>query len=287
MRKTALLFGGSGQIGAALLPLLLADGWQVLALSRQPQVDAPGLHWLRGELARMPALPEAVDAILSCGPLDAFARWHAAAPLRCPRVIAFGSTSVHVKQASSDAGERDLARRLRDAEAQLAASAAARDEAVTVLRPTLVYGAGRDASLSRSARLAMRHGRFALPRSATGLRQPVHVEDLAAAAMAALASAVSAGRSYDLPGGETLRYREMLARVLASLSPPPRLHLLPSPLFRLLLALAQARGIARDLGAAAIARMGDDLVFDAGPARRDFGYAPRPFTPTAAMFALR
>jgi hypothetical protein len=30
--------------------------------------------------------------------------------------------------------------------------------------------------------------------------------------------------------------------------------------------------------------MGDDLVFDAQPAQRDFGYAPRKFTPTAAMF---
>ncbi|KAB8198542.1 nucleoside-diphosphate sugar epimerase, partial [Lysobacter maris] len=32
------------------------------------------------------------------------------------------------------------------------------------------------------------------------------------------------------------------------------------------------------------ARMREDLVFDAGPAARDFGYAPRPFRPQAAMF---
>ena len=35
---------------------------------------------------------------------------------------------------------------------------------------------------------------------------------------------------------------------------------------------------------AVIARMRDDLVFDAAPAARDFGYAPRVFSPTAAMF---
>ena len=34
----------------------------------------------------------------------------------------------------------------------------------------------------------------------------------------------------------------------------------------------------------AVARMREDLVFDAAPARRDFGYDPRPFHPTAATF---
>jgi hypothetical protein len=31
--------------------------------------------------------------------------------------------------------------------------------------------------------------------------------------------------------------------------------------------------------------MREDLVFDIEPARRDFGYAPRAFTPTAEMFS--
>src|SRR3546814_17920890 len=51
-----------------------------------------------------------------------------------------------------------------------------------------------------------------------------------------------------------------------------------------LLSLAHAGGVARGFGSAALARMRDDLVFDIEPARRDFGYAPRPFEPEAAMF---
>ena len=90
--------------------------------------------------------------------------------------------------------------------------------------------------------------------------------------------------AYDVPGGEILTYREMVQRVLACLPASPRLHLLPLPLFRALLLAARLRGLARELTPAAIARMGDDLVFDAQPAQRDFGYAPRKFTPTAAMF---
>ena len=64
-------------------------------------------------------------------------------------------------------------------------------------------------------------------------------DDLAAAAFAAIGSAATHGKAYALPGGETLPYREMVARVLAVLEPPPTLIELPSPLFNLALAAAQ------------------------------------------------
>ena len=282
--KTALVFGASGQIGAPLLERLGDAGWRVLAVSREARSDTPGRHWLQGDFARMPALPAAVDAVFSCGPLDLFARWYEAAGRHCPRVVAFGSTSASTKQDSRDDAERELARRLLGAEARLHAAAEARGAAATVLRPTLVYGAGRDATLTRIAGMARRWGRFVLPTRADGLRQPVHVDDLAAAALAACEAQAAHGRAYDLPGGERLPYREMVARVLACVEPRPALHALPMPVFLALLRLAQARGIAGGLGPGAVARMREDLVFDAAPAARDFAYAPRAFRPTPGMF---
>ena len=124
--KTALVFGGSGQIGMPLLRRLGNAGWQVLAVSRAAHANAPGLHWLRGDLAGVDALPDAVDAIFSCGPLDHFARWHADVPIRAPRVVAFGSTSAGSKQGSGNAYERDLAHRLLEAEALMFSTAAHR-----------------------------------------------------------------------------------------------------------------------------------------------------------------
>ena len=52
---------------------------------------------------------------------------------------------------------------------------------------------------------------------------------------------------------------------------------LPPPLFRALLAIARAGGVARDFNDAALARMRDDLAFDAALAIRDFGYTARAF----------
>jgi nucleoside-diphosphate-sugar epimerase len=161
--RVALLFGGSGQIGERLLQGLLATGWQVHAFSRTPQPPRDGLHWHVGELSQLQAPPVQAEAIFSCGPLDAFADWYRRTPLPARRVVAFGSTSLEVKRDSLDAAERDVARRLREAEAALFASAAERGAAATVLRPTLVYGAGRDRTLSAIATLAQRSGWFVLP----------------------------------------------------------------------------------------------------------------------------
>jgi nucleoside-diphosphate-sugar epimerase len=277
--RTALVFGGSGQVGAALLPRLRDAGWQVTAVSRDVQADIAWLHWLRGDLAHCDGLPAAVDAIFSCGPLDHFAAWYARSTLVAPRVLAFGSTSATVKRDSMDPHERDLARRLREGERQVHEAAAMRGGAATLLRPTLMYGAGRDRTLSRLVALAQRLGWLLVPRGADGLRQPVHVDDLAAAALAACDAPATFGNGYDLPGGETLSWREMVARTLASLDPSPRLVQVPAPLFALAMRGARLLGKGEGFGDAAIARLREDLVFDAGPAQRDFGYAPRRFRP--------
>lgn len=282
--RHALVFGASGQIGERVCANLLASGWRIDAVSRAMHADAPGLRWIRGDLQHADGVPTQVDAVFSCGPLDAFARWHAEGRCIAPRVVAFGSTSVEVKRDSIDASERELAGRLRCAEELLFATAIAKGVQATVLRPTLIYGVGRDMTLSRIAALARRTGFFVLPRRADGLRQPVHVQDLADAAMAVVDVAATHGRAYALPGGEALAYARMVGRVLQCLQPRARLLQLPSPVFTGMLSLARALGRMQGMGDAAVARMRDDLVFDAAPAQRDFGYSPRAFNPTADMF---
>ncbi|HEY2347259.1 MAG TPA: NAD-dependent epimerase/dehydratase family protein [Xanthomonadaceae bacterium] len=283
--KRVLVFGASGQIGDGLLPLLRDEGCEVLAVSRQSRTDGEGLRWMVGALDEaLPRPPGEFDAVFSLGPLDAFARWHERVGPVAPRVVAFGSTSIAAKSASVDAEERDVVRRLRVAEDSLFAVGARHGVAVTVLRPTMIYGRGRDQTLSRIAAFARRRGFFALPRNATGLRQPVHADDLATIALAVARAAQPGGRAYDVPGGETLRFDAMVARTLAALSPRPRLLRLPPRLFRLAMAGARGMGTIDAVNTAMLDRLDADLVFDAGDARRDFGYAPRAFAPEAAMF---
>lgn len=279
--RTALVFGASGQIGEALLARLAGGGWQVFAVSRVPRPPAGGVTWLTGEFANVGGLPEAVDVVFSTGPLDGFAQWYARGQVATRRVVAFGSTSLDTKQASADAYERDIVARLQAAERLVFDTASTNGAAATVLRPTLVYGAGRDQTLARIAAMGRRMGFFVLPRGANGKRQPVHVDDLAHAALAVVDAPATDGKAYALPGGETLAYRDMVARTLAALDPPAKLWEVPMPVFRTALWLARKAGMMRGLTDDAVARMREDLVFDASPAWRDFGYAPRPFEPDA------
>ncbi len=279
--RTALVFGASGQIGEAQLARLAGAGWQVFAVSRLPRTPAGGVTWLTGEFANVGGLPEAVDVVFSTGPLDGFAQWYARGQVATRRVVAFGSTSLDTKQASADAYERDIVARLQAAERLVFDTASANGAAATVLRPTLVYGAGRDQTLARIAAMGRRMGFFVLPRGANGKRQPVHVDDLAHAALAVVDAPATHGKAYALPGGETLAYRDMVARTLAALDPPARLWEVPMPVFRTALWLARKAGMMRGLTDDAVARMREDLVFDASPARRDFGYARRLFEPDA------
>jgi len=75
---TAVVTGASSGIGLAIVNRLLAEGWQVLGLSRQaPAIDHPHFAWRSVDLADR----EATDAVLSgIGPIDALV--HAAGFMR-------------------------------------------------------------------------------------------------------------------------------------------------------------------------------------------------------------
>src|SRR5689334_20331223 len=150
-----IVFGASGAIGRFLVPRLLAAGHDVIAVSRESRTShSPNLRWIVGDLpGRVPALPRA-DRIFSLGPLDGFARWFADNGEARARVVAIGSLSAETKQQSADSRERELAARLVRAEASLAATADARGSASTVLRASLIYGAGFDKSLTPFVRFA-------------------------------------------------------------------------------------------------------------------------------------
>jgi nucleoside-diphosphate-sugar epimerase len=63
------------------------------------------------------------------------------------------------------------------------------------------------------SRLIRRFGFKPLVGGGPGLRQPVHVEDLAIGAIAAASSPASVNKIYSVPGGETLTYRELVGRI--------------------------------------------------------------------------
>jgi uncharacterized protein YbjT (DUF2867 family) len=273
------LTGATGVLGPTLCGALSRAGYEVHAITRRAG-QAEGCKWHYGDIERVESLaglPEA-EVLVHAAPL-----WlapgllpHAAAH-GARRAVLFGSTSVATKRASADAGDRDLAERLGRAEAACAAICAGAGIGLTLLRPTMVYGYGRDRNISTIARFVRRFRFFPVAGRASGCRQPVHADDLAVATVAALEFPGSAGRVYTLGGGERLAYREMVGRIFDALRLRRRIVSLPTPLYRRLLALRGRTAAGPEISAGAADRMNEDLCFDQTEAERDLNYRPAGF----------
>jgi uncharacterized protein YbjT (DUF2867 family) len=284
-----LLFGASGLVGTELLELAAAVARPVLAVSRAIGApEASGVRWFQGAGFDLYAgdgpWPETAT-LVSSGPLDALAAWlERVRPPSLRRLVALSSTSVETKIASTDSAERALVAQLARAESRVIEYCLAHDVRWTLLRPTLIWGRGRDRNVSRLAAMARRVGFIALPAFASGLRQPIRARDVAASLLAATGRAASENRRLDLPGGEILAYDEMARRIAAAVSPNGRIVRLPGVLVSACTKSLSMLGLA-GRARAAIERMHVPLVFDGGPAREALGIEPDGFAPAPGDFS--
>jgi nucleoside-diphosphate-sugar epimerase len=271
---TVLVFGASSQVGHFLLPMLGTRGENVIAISRSARSPQEGLTWMAGHLPDNVPRVDGISAIFNFGPLQSLAAWLNSVDLPlAPRVIATSSMSAESKRESEVPAERAMSQLLRDSEQALVTACARHGSEWTVLRPTLVYGVGLDKSLTPIAQRAMRLRVFPLP-NGRGVRQPVHAQDLANAALAALETPASSGKILSIGGGERLPVGEMFARVRRSLP----VDTLPIPLPAWSLRMAR-RGVARLRGS--LSRLDADLIADNTEVIQLLGVHPRPFRPDA------
>jgi len=279
--QTVLLTGARGLVGRRLVPLLFETELSVLAVSRHAAPNPagePAVRWIALDLERPGALPARVDLLVHAAPIWLLPPWlPPAADAGVRRVVAFSSTSRFTRRASGSPRERETAGRIAAAEQAVQETCRARGIRWTVLRPTLVYGGGRDRNVSHVARFVRWFGFFPVAGAGRGLRQPVHAGDLARAVLAVLDRPATFDRAYDTPGGETLPYVEMVSRIAVGVGRRPRILHVPRPLLRGALAIARRLPGFGHLTPEVADRMDEDLVFDVTAARRDFGYDPRPF----------
>ena len=300
------VLGATSSVGACLLPMLIEAGWRVRAFSRkavgllddkvgwrlvsssssplmEPVATRSGHQTTTTESLILPlASEEKVSFWICLAPIWVLPDYFALLDTQgVRRMVVVSSTSRFTKDDSTDPEEQAIALRIADAEARVREWAESRGVEWVILRPTLIYGLGRDKNISEIARFIRRFGFFPLFGKANGLRQPIHVEDVADACLAALQAPCAANRAYNISGGETLTYRDMVARVFYAFGHRLRLPTVPLWAFRLAVAILRCLRRYRKWSTAMAERMNRDMVFDHTEAARDLDFKPRAFVLSA------
>lgn len=218
--------GATGFIGSNLLPGLVAAGYSVRALTRQPRNDTNNLHWITGTLDDVPALEQLVsgaEAIIHCAgrvrgaSLDEFLHTNLTGTVnlvqvvnntgsRAPRFLLVSSLAAREPQLSWYADSKARA------EHYLIENAAALPW--TIFRPTAVYGPGdrEMAPLFAATRLGLlpltggRAARFGL----------LYVEDFVEAVLCWLKAKNPAAGLYELDDGTPGGYDHDTVKDIAS-----------------------------------------------------------------------
>lgn len=280
-----IVTGATSQIGYFLIPRLQEAGYRVHAISRRPTAGqrstADSVVWHEIDIVHdRNSLQEIAGAkvLIHLAPLATLRDLiDCLSPIGLRRIVAFGSTSRYSKFTSTDPREQMFVRELIHSEEVLARKCSENGIAWTLFRPTLIYGCGMDKNVTTIANFIRRFGFCPILGEGKGLRQPVHADDLAAACLTVLDCPATHGRAYNLSGGETLTYRQMVETVFEGLGKKPRIIRISRAMFALLLKAAAVLPAYRHVNLEMVSRINLDLNFDHLAAHRDFGYAPRKF----------
>lgn len=267
-----LVTGATGYVGRRLVPHLMAGGWSVRCLVRPGRSTAfaphPRLVLHRGDLEQPATLAGVDDGI--CAALHlAHVRYTgallAALGPHVTRVVVVSSQRGNSRVPSPSVGQ------VREGERQ----ARAAGERVVLLRPSMIYGPDDDRNLTRLAAFLRRCRWLPVYGDGQALQQPVHVDDVIAALLAALTRPAVAGRQYDLAGPQPMAYSELVEAVGRAVGVRPRLCHIPVNV-----ALAAARWVpaawGRRVGLVAeqILRLQEDKTASIAAATADLDFVP-------------
>ena len=292
------VLGASSFVGIQLLTLLRQQHFSVKAYSRRIFEQAAStyeIEWVQLPIDKSVNIPFSavcVDNAHQAYDPEVIDLWISVAPIwvlsdhfqllkshGIKRIVALSSTSRFVKVNSSDLTEQGVSKRLSEGEEKLQVWANLNEIDWVILRPTMIYGYGGDKNVSVIAKFIRQFRFFPLMGNANGLRQPVHADDVAKACVSALLNPHVRNQAYNITGGETLTYKNMVLRIFSALNIRPRLLHVPLWVFHLAIQVVRILPRYRNWTTAMADRMNQDLCFDYTEANHDFGFSPRYFSP--------
>lgn len=278
--KIILVTGASGQLGLSVVAGLLGAGAKVIAVTKQTRVafTHENLVWAERDFQREPrALQGAnVSYVIHAADMKYLGRLLPdITESGAIRLVAFSCLGISGKVGSEQKQDKRKALAQEKAEKDLLAYSQQKKMEATIFRATDMYGTGLDKGLTKQADIIRRYGRLPIEYPAKGLRQPVHVADVASLVIASLTNPLAANKVYALGGATTFTYREMLERVFTYFGKKPNFPRIPA-IKPVLNFLGKVYGI-ESLNADTLNQMNRSVTADNTLATQELGFTPRPF----------
>jgi uncharacterized protein YbjT (DUF2867 family) len=222
------VFGATGVVGSALLPLL-ADH-EVTAVSRSPHEDA-GARWVVADAAKGDGVARALDGasvayylVHSLGSRD-FERQDRAAAETVAQEAARAQVEQIVYLGGLGADDPDASTHLRSRRetGELLASAGV---PVTTLRAAMIVGRG-SAAFETILGLVRRLPIMLTPTWVSTPTQPIALDDIAGYLAGVCGNEDALGEGFDVGGLEVMTYRQMMERIARLLGRTPAIVEVP------------------------------------------------------------
>jgi nucleoside-diphosphate-sugar epimerase len=285
--KIAVL-GATSKTGRYVVPALCERGHAVVAIGRDAgrlaAIDRRA-RTVQADITRGGELRAAL-AGAECVASLAHARYTAeilaALPASCRRIVLTGSLRklTSLPDPAADA--------VRQGEAQFLASG----RPGVMLHPSMIYGAPEERNVNRILGFLMRFPSWLpvpapLPDGGRHTVQPVFVDDVVAAVVAAVELQGTDTLSIAVAGPAPLTYRNMVETCAAALG--RRVLIVPLPLSLLSAAtrLFQGLGLPPPFDARELTRATEDKSYDISGLKRTLGVTPRPFADGLATALAR
>jgi nucleoside-diphosphate-sugar epimerase len=272
-----LVTGGTGFTGSYVVPEILKGKSRVRCLVRPgsevSRLPADDVEIWRGNLDNESDIDHCLEGIDIFVNIASLGFGHASSLVRVlekhgiTRAIFISTTAIFTQLNSSSKSIRVSAEEL----------IRSSNLNYTILRPTMIYGNGRDRNMCRLIKYVRKMPLIPIFGSGEYLQQPVYVKDVASAVSDVLENERTYRKEYNIGGAQALTYNAVIDTVADLLGKKIRKVHIPSQPIIKGLHVIEKTSITLPLKAEQIQRLNEHKAFDYYDAARDFGYEPLTF----------
>ncbi len=272
MARVAVI-AATGRIGRLLVPRLLDRGHEVVAVARDgaklatlPAAASRRCADIRDRAALAEALAGAA-VVVSCARASFVPDILPCLPATPTRLVLLGSSRKFSRFPD------DLAEAVARGEAAFLASGVPG----VMLHPTMIYGGQGENNLRRLAAAIRAWPAIPLPGGGRSLVQPIHVDDVIAALIAAAFEPRAPGPPLVIAGPRPMSYAEMVRACAAALGRPVRIVPVPLAIAMALASVTAALPARLRVAPAEVRRLVEDKAFDVADMEARLGVRPMAF----------